>query len=85
MDPDNFVFVTDRRFFEYLKQRETSVVLQSMQVPDDGSLSVYAMKNNIPYANIEVQHGQIAENYRIILILNDMVKEVLSKETASKD
>ena len=85
MDPDNFVFVTDRRFFEYLKRRETSVVLQSTEVPDDGSLSVYAMQNKIPYANIEVQHGQLDENYRIILIVNDMVKEVLAKDAVSKN
>lgn len=76
MDPDDLVFVTDRRFFEYLKQKEINVVLQGYQVPDDGSLSVYAMKNNIPYANIEVQHGHLAENYRIILAISEMLKEI---------
>jgi hypothetical protein len=76
MDPDNFVFVTDRRFFEYLKNREVNVVLQSQDVPDDGSLSVFAMQANIPYSNIEAQHGQVAENYRLILIVSEMLKEI---------
>lgn len=76
MDPDDLIFVTDRRFFDYLKKKEVNVVLQSMQVPDDGSLSVFAMQNNIPYANIEVQHGHLDENYRLILIVNDMLKEI---------
>jgi len=76
MDPDDLIFVTDRRFFDYLKKKEVNVVLQSMQVPDDGSLSVLAMQKNIPYANIEVQHGHLDENYRLILIVNDMIKEI---------
>ncbi|MBC7745084.1 MAG: hypothetical protein H7096_08255 [Flavobacterium sp.] len=76
MDPDNFVYVTDRRFFNYLKQRKLSVILQSLQVHDDGSLSVYAMQNNIPYANVEIQHGRLDENYRFLLAINDMVKEI---------
>lgn len=77
MDPDDLIFVTDRRFFDYLKNKQVNVVLQSIQAPDDGSLSVYAMLNNIPYANVEVQHGHLDENYRLILIVNDMIKEIV--------
>ena len=76
MDPDNFVFVTERLFFDYLKQKQVNVVLQSPQVPDDGSLSVFAMQNNIPYANIEGQHGHLAENYRLITVVNEMLKDI---------
>lgn len=76
MDPDDLVFVTDRRFFEYLKSKKINVVLQSMMAPDDGSLSVFAMQNNIPYANIEVQHGHLDENYRLIVAVSDMLKEI---------
>lgn len=76
MDPDNFVFVTDPRFFDHLKQRKINVVLQSSQVPDDGSLSVFAMQKNIPYANIESQHGHLSENYRLIIAVNEMLKEI---------
>ncbi|NEU07666.1 hypothetical protein GZH53_05000 [Flavihumibacter sp. R14] len=76
MDPDDLVFVTDRRFFDYLKAKKINVVLQSMMAPDDGSLSVFAMQNNIPYANIEVQHGHLDENYRLIVAVSDMLKEI---------
>lgn len=76
MDRDDFVYVTDRRFFEYLKQKNISVILQSEQAPDDGSLSILAMQRQIPYANIEVQHGNFEENYRLIGIINDMIKAI---------
>ena len=76
LDPDNFIYVTDRRFFDYLKQKEVNVILQSKDAPDDGSLSVFAMQRQIPYANIEVQHGNLTENYRLILLVNEMIKEI---------
>ena len=76
MDPDNFVFVTDRRFFDFLKERQINVVLQSLTAPDDGSLSIYSMRANIPYANIEAQHGHFDENYRMIIQVNEMLKVI---------
>lgn len=76
MDSDNFIYVTDRRFFDYLKQRKVNVILQSRDAPDDGSLSVFAMQRQIPYANIEVQHGNLSENYRLILLVNEMIKQI---------
>jgi hypothetical protein len=76
MDADNFVFVTERRFFNYLKQKQVNVVLQSIGAPDDGSLSVYAMQGSIPYVNIEAQHGNLEENYRMILVVDGMLKEI---------
>lgn len=76
MDPDNFIFVTERRFFDYIKQKQVNVVLQSPQVPDDGSLSVFAMQNQIPYANIESQHGHLAENFRLIVLVVTMLKDL---------
>lgn len=76
MDSDNFIYVTNRRFFDYLKQRKVNVILQSKDAPDDGSLSVFAMQRQIPYANIEVQHGNLTENYRLILLVNEMIKEI---------
>jgi hypothetical protein len=76
MDPDDLVYVTDRRFFDYLKQKKINVILQSQQAPDDGSLSIFAMQSQKPYVNIEVQHGHFEENYRLILIISDMLKEM---------
>lgn len=75
MDPDDLAFVTDSWFFNYLKQQNINVILQSKEAADDGSLSVYAEKRNIPYVNIEVQHGHIDEHYRLIEVVNQMLKE----------
>lgn len=68
MDPDDLVFVTDPKLFSGLKKENVNVVLQSEKAPDDGSLSIYAMINKIPYINVEVQHGHVGENLRLIEI-----------------
>lgn len=68
MDNDDLVLVTDLKLFNRLKQEKVNVILQSFEAPDDGSLSVYAMSKNIPYINVEVQHGHQEENLRLIEI-----------------
>lgn len=83
MDPDDFVFVTDRFFFEYLKEREVNAVLQGVTAPNDGSLSVYAAMTGIPYVNIEAQHGHFEENYRMVAIVAGMVREYLKGKHAA--
>lgn len=73
-DPDDFFFVTDRYFFEALSAQGYNVVLQdNTNVTDDGSLSVLAARRQIPYINVEAQHGHrrqqakmIREVYRIL-------------------
>ncbi|WP_316824391.1 hypothetical protein [Pedobacter miscanthi] len=49
-----------------MKKAKVNVILQSKFASNDGSLSVYAMQNNIPYINVEVQHGHQDENLRLI-------------------
>jgi hypothetical protein len=66
MDPDDFILVTDRGLFSLLKKENVNVVLQGNHAPDDGSLSVYAMQNQIPYINVEVQHGHQDEHLELI-------------------
>jgi hypothetical protein len=68
MDPDDLVLVTEPDLFTSLKRENINVVLQSKRAPDDGSLSIYAMQNQIPYLNVEVQHGHQYENLRLIEI-----------------
>ena len=68
MDNDDLILVTDLKLFNRLKQEKVNVILQSPDAPDDGSLSVYAMGKNIPYINVEVQHGHQYENLRLIEI-----------------
>ena len=76
MDADDLILVTDRNVFNRLKKENVNVILQSNQAPDDGSLSVYAMQNKIPYINVEVQHGHFEENLRLIEIAIKALFEV---------
>jgi hypothetical protein len=68
MDGDDMLLVTELPLFNILKKENVNVVLQSKDAADDGSLSIYAMQNNIPYINAEVQHGHIDEHLRLIKI-----------------
>lgn len=72
-DIDNFFIVTEREDFDFFKSIDRNVVLQNEQGEDDGSLSVYCQKKNIPYINVEAQIGaktqqrkMIQEAYRLI-------------------
>jgi hypothetical protein len=56
-DPDDFILVTKLSDFMFFKKHNQNVVLQSNSAPDDGSLSIYCQKKNIPYINIEAQNG----------------------------
>lgn len=66
MDEDDMILVTELKLFNLLKKADVNVVLQSEEAVDDGSLSIYAMQNHIPYINVEVQHGHLEENLRLI-------------------
>lgn len=68
MDPDDLILVTDLKLFNALKKEDVNVVLQSRDAADDGSLSLYAMQNKIPYINVEVQHGHQLQNLQLIEI-----------------
>lgn len=68
-DPDNFYYVTDERFYSALDAQRFNVVLQDNRtVSDDGSLSVFAGRHQIPYINVEAQSGQLAEQIRMLEI-----------------
>ncbi len=67
-DPDDFFFVTQDRFFQLFKAAGLNVVLQNNStVTDDGSLSVWAGRERIPYVNVEAQHGHLAEQVEMIM------------------
>jgi hypothetical protein len=76
MDPDDLILVTDKQYFDYLRERNINVVLQSEATKNDGSLSLYAAIAKIPYINIEIEHGHVEEHLRLIKVVNDMLKEV---------
>jgi hypothetical protein len=76
MDADDLIFVTELPLFDKLKAANVNVALQSKNATDDGSLSIYAMKKKLPYINVEVQHGHIEENLRLIEIAVKALHEV---------
>lgn len=75
MDGDDLIYVTEPRLFTSLKKANVNVILQSKFAENDGSLSVYAMQQNIPYINVEVQHGHQNENLRLIELAIAVLKE----------
>jgi hypothetical protein len=69
VDPDDFYFVTNKRIYEELKQRDANVILQDNSIKrDDGSLSVFAGRHGIRYINVEAQPEHRDEQIRMIEI-----------------
>jgi hypothetical protein len=74
-DEDNFIIVTEPRLLGPFAARGFNVIVQKpaaqLRVPgcsaDDGSLSVHAAFNNIPYVNLEVDIGGGAARQRQML------------------
>ena len=75
-DADDFFFVTDRGLYDDLVSRGFNAVLQDNEAAtDDGSLSVWAAQQGVPYVNVEAQHGHRAEQARMIEALMDVLAE----------
>lgn len=74
MDADDFIYTTEKKYFEYLKARDVNVILQDNEnCVNDGSLSVYCGKKNIPYINIEVELGKLTVQLEMIRIIEEML------------
>ena len=66
-DPDDFFFVTERALYDALAAEGFNVVLQdNRRVTDDGSLSVWAAREGLPYVNVEAEHGHLEEQVRML-------------------
>ena len=66
-DPDDFIYTTDSYFYEAFKKAGVNVILQDNKgYVNDGSLSVYCGKNEIPYINIETQKGHFDAQMRLM-------------------
>ena len=72
--PGDFFLVTDRSWFERLQQASFSVVLQSRTPTDDGSLSVWCQKRDLPYVNVEARHGALEEQHRMLQFVADLAR-----------
>lgn len=74
MDPDDFIYTTDLSLFSKLKYLQINVILQDNEnCVDDGSLSVYCGKRNIPYANVEAEDGHLTEQ---IFLISELINHV---------
>jgi len=66
-DSDDFFFVTERRLFDFFRDKGFNVVLQDNDnVTDDGSLSVLAGWRKVPYINVEAQEGHFQRQLEML-------------------
>ncbi len=75
-DPDDFIIVTEILDFMFLAERGYNVTLQSREVEDDGSLSVWSAKNGYRYANIEAQAGHVEQQAEMIQAIMEMYEAI---------
>jgi len=72
----DFFFVTERRFFEWLRQRNFNAVLQNnREASDDGSLSVYFAARGIPYINVEAKNDHLANQIEMLELVREIMTE----------
>lgn len=75
MDKDDFIVTTDTNIFRRIKEKNINAVLQdNIRAVDDGSLSIYAAKQNIPYINVEAQEGHLKEQTAMLEAIKDVMK-----------
>lgn len=76
-NPRDFFYVTDPRFFDYLKQRDFNVVLQDNdRAPDDGSLSIFFAHKKIPYLNIEAGMDHLNAQIEMVRVAREMLDDL---------
>jgi hypothetical protein len=77
-DKYDFFYVTDQRFYDYLKARDFNVTMQdNKNAPDDGSLSVYFARKGIPYLNIEAEVSHLASQIELVNVAREMVAKFI--------
>lgn len=80
MDADDFILTTDTSFFNRIKEKNINVVWENVEaIEDDGSLSVYAARHNIPYINMEAQHEHAEEQLSMLKAIDDIIKEYMQE------
>lgn len=86
-DKDDFFIVTQKRFYNYFKNRGFNVVLQNnRRVKDDGSLSIYCARYGIPYISVEAQFDHIEEQKEMIRAIYDFCEqEYITKSMQRKN
>ncbi|ODN42042.1 hypothetical protein [Piscirickettsia litoralis] len=72
--PDDFFITTKKPLFDYLRLKKFNTVLHKNQGVNDGSLSYYCSTQNIPYINVEAQHGHQQQQQHMIHTLFTYLK-----------
>lgn len=76
-DINDFYYLTDRRFYDYLTEQGYNAMLQDEEnVTNDGSLSVFSGMEGKPYINIEAGHGHLEKQIEMILAVEEMLMEL---------
>jgi hypothetical protein len=76
IDADDFFLTTRKKIFKYLKSKNMNVTWELFhKTKDDGSLSIYSNKNQLPYVNIEAQHGHEPEQLLMLGVLKGVMKK----------
>ncbi len=70
LNNSEFFIVTEKRDFDLFLQKKYSVVLQNTEPIDDGSMSVFAVKNKRRYINSEAKMGKIMEQKNMLELLH---------------
>ena len=70
LNNSEFFIVTEKRDFDLFLQKQYSVVLQNAEPVDDGSMSVFAVKNSRRYINSEAKMGKIMEQSEMLELIH---------------
>ncbi|MEX6688043.1 hypothetical protein QTN47_11085 [Danxiaibacter flavus] len=73
---DDFFLTTRKKIYKYLKSKKMNVAWELFhKTNDDGSLSIYSNKNQLPYVNIEALHGHETEQLQMLEVLKGVMKK----------
>jgi hypothetical protein len=74
MDTDDFILTTEKSIYDQLKAKKINTVWETTSTSvDDGSLAYYCSKKNIPYVNVEAQHGHRSQQLKLLNALTSII------------
>ncbi|UAT43049.1 hypothetical protein GUI12_02685 [Anaplasmataceae bacterium AB001_6] len=81
----DFFLVTDEKIYNLIiLEKKYNVILQNNEKAcDDGSLSIYCGKNNIPYINLEVMQHRYTQNKKMLLFIKDVLVQKINIDISS--
>ncbi len=76
MDADDFILTTEKSIYEQLKAKKINTVWETTSTSiDDGSLAYYCSQKNIPYVNVEAQHGHRSQQLKLLNALTSIINQ----------